>query len=67
LICDTCKKLIFQNGRRECAALRTKGLRGKPESLPVWGPECSAYTDDPEWWDKYLAAVEKYKKLKGAV
>lgn len=53
MICDTCCK---RQGNK-CTVL--KG------DLPVWGPECSAYTDDPRWWDKVQSAGEAYR-LKGA-
>jgi len=35
MICDTCEKRLGN----KCAVLNGK-------ELPVWGPECSAYTDD---------------------
>lgn len=49
MICDTCVKRL---NATKCAALVGK--------LPVWGPECTAYTDDKQWNAKHTAAVEAY-------
>lgn len=59
MICDRCKKLIATDrGKRKCAVLYD---RSKPGKLPVWGPKCSAYTDDPDWEKKVNLAVERYR------
>jgi len=55
LICDTCQK---RQGDK-CGVL--KG------DLPVWGQNCSAYTDDPGWRDEVQVAVEMYRKFKGVL
>lgn len=64
MICDTCKKLVVKkNGEKECAVLQTKrrGL-SQPETLPVWGENCAAYTDDPDWEKKVKLAVARYQE-----
>jgi hypothetical protein len=53
MICDTCEKRCGN----KCAVLVGK--------LPVWGPECSAYTDDPDWQEKAEEALKKYQKKDG--
>ena len=53
MICDTCEKRCGN----KCAVLVGK--------LPVWGPECSAYTDDPDWQEKAEEALKKYQKKGG--
>jgi len=62
IICDTCKKAIIRDGvPRECVVL----LKGKNDTLPIWGPNCSAYTDDPEWDKRVERQVEEYKVTQG--
>ena len=56
MICDTCAKLRKRHGKRECAALVGKS--------PVWGPECVAYTDDPDWSTKVQRQVDAYVRRK---
>ena len=55
MICDTCEKMRKRNKHgvkyHDCAVLIG--------NLPVWGPECAAYTDDPNW----AAAVEEASML----
>lgn len=53
MICDTCEKRCGN----KCAVLVGK--------LPVWGPECSAYTDDPDWQEKVEEALKRYQKKDG--
>lgn len=65
MICDTCKKLVVGEGSRECAVLQIKNsVRYKSEKLPIWGENCSAYTDDPKWEEKVKKAVKKYSLIK---
>jgi hypothetical protein len=54
MICDTCAK---RRGNK-CAVLNGK-------KLPIWGPECSAYTDDPDWQGKVEEALKKYQEKGG--
>ncbi len=60
MICDDCKKLRkrVKNGRKyfQCAVLTGEGWE-----LPIWGPECAAYSDDPGWKVKADAASKTYK------
>lgn len=62
MICNTCKKLIVNKiGKERCAVLRTDKLTSnQDERLPIWGENCSAYTDDPEWEKKVKEAAKKY-------
>jgi hypothetical protein len=53
MICDTCEKRCGN----KCAVL--------VGNLPVWGPECSAYTDDPDWQEKAEEALKKYQEKGG--
>ncbi len=60
MICDDCKKLRkrVKHGQRyfQCAVLTGEGWE-----LPVWGPGCTAYSDDPEWEKKAKEAERAYK------
>ena len=58
IICDYCQKM--KRGRynkAECAVLRG--------DLPVWGENCAAYSDDPDWLEKAKRAGDEYQARKG--
>jgi len=59
MICDTCEK---RRGNK-CAVLAPPS--GKKQELPIWGPECSAYTDDPDWQEKVEEALKRYQEKGG--
>jgi len=46
--CKTCKK----QKNSKCKVLLELG---------AWGPDCTAYTDDPNWEKEVKYQVEKYK------
>ncbi len=68
IICDTCTK---RENKTNCHVLvqqitSTKGNAYIPNrryrKLPIWGPKCTAYSDDPNWEEKVNQAVAKYRK-----
>ncbi len=66
MVCDTCTKKIKKYGREECAVL-ADGSRRDRRGLMLWGPNCSAYSDDPEWEIKVLKQVAEYAANKGLI
>jgi hypothetical protein len=59
MICDTCEK---RRGSK-CAVLAWP--YNEDRGLPIWGPECSAYTDDPDWQEKVEEALKRYQEKGG--
>ena len=40
-----------------------RGIR-KSDRLPLWGPDCAAWSDDPGWFGKVNEAVKRYAGVK---
>lgn len=51
--CASCVKLAYRKGQPYCQALREL----QPSS-------CWVYSDDPEFWERYQAAVTAYAQLR---
>ena len=64
ILCDSCTKMRRGNHKKmKCAVLR--GRQGKNDTMPFWGPECAAYSDDPLWLEKANRAGDEYQARKG--